>query len=285
MTQQKPMDRRAFLAGGIKAGMGLGLGARSVRRAISPGGWLSDVTSQPPPPSVMTEPLMPPNFSRYVSRPDLTPVAVGISTTPEFLSLGSGAGYIFCAPKAPVAANPGTGTAAAHGSFPRGATPGLMILDTSGELVWFKPLPGATEIPFNFRAQTYKGKPTLTWFQGAVVDAHGDGHYVLADNTYQTIGQVLSTSYPCDLHEFIITPEGTALHTAYDDNTIQHNGIPVFIGHAMEVDVATNEVVFDWASYPAVGLDLSYTQPTAGYNDYFHINSIDLWPGPDRDLL
>jgi Arylsulfotransferase (ASST) len=279
------MDRRAFLAGGIKTGMGLGLGAGSVRRAMSPGGWLSGMAGQPAPPLITTEPLAPPNFTRYVSRPDLTPVAVEISASPEFLALGSKAGYIFCAPKAPVAANPGTATAAGYGSFPPGGTPGLMILDTSGELVWFKPLPGANEVPFNFRAQTYKGKPTLTWFQGAVIDAHGQGHYVLADSTYQPIGQVLSTGYPCDLHEFIVTPEDTALHTAYDDNTLQRNGTPVFIGHALEVDIATNDLIFDWASYPAVGLDLSYTQPTHGHNDYFHINSIDLWPGPNRDLL
>ena len=103
-----------------------------------------------------------------------------------------------------------------------------MILDTLGELVWFKPLPGLGEIPFNFRVQTYKGKPTLTWFQGAVIDAHGEGQYVLADNTYQPIGQVSSTRYPCDLHEFIITPDDTALHTAYDDNSLQHEGERLF---------------------------------------------------------
>ena len=95
----------------------------------------------------------------------------------------------------------------------------------------------------------------------------------------------MSTGYPCDLHEFIVTPEGTALHTAYDDTSLQYDGVPLFIGHAQEVDIATNDLVLDWASYPGVGLDLSYTQPAPGYYDYFHINSIDLWPGPERNLL
>jgi hypothetical protein len=285
MTGQGPVDRRSFLAGGIMTSIGLGLGSRSARRLAPLARRLSDLASPPVPPSITTEPLSPPNFSRFVSRPDLTPVAVGITATPEFLALGSQPGYIFCAPKAPVAANPASGTPVGRGSFPFGATPGLMILDTAGDLVWFKPLPGADEIPFNFRVQMYKGKPTLTWFQGAVVDAHGQGLYMLADNTYKQIGQVLSTLYPCDLHEFIITPEGTALHTAYEDNALKHQGIPVFIGHAMEVDVATNDLLFDWASYPAVGLDLSDTRPAADYYDYFHINSIDLWPGPERNLL
>jgi hypothetical protein len=285
MAEQSPIDRRSFLVGGIKAGIGVGLGARSVHAALSPGRRLISELGQPVSPVVTTEPLAPPNFSRYVSRPDLTPVTVEIAATPEFLALGPKAGYIFCAPKTPLAANPGTATSAAHGAFPQGATSGLMILDTSGDLVWFKPLPGLSEIPFNFRVQTYKGRPTLTWFQGAVVDAHGAGHYVLADNTYQQIGQVVSTGYPCDLHEFIITPEDTALHTAYDDAAYKHNGVPVFVGHAQEVDIATNDLLFDWASYPRVGLDLSYTQPSQTYFDYFHINSIDLWPGPDRNLL
>lgn len=285
MAEHSPIDRRSFLVGGIKAGIGFGLGARTLRRETSTARGPGDVVNQPGPASVVTQPLIPPNFARYVSRPDLTPVAVEVNATPDFLALGSKPGYIFCAPKAPVAANPASGTPAGYGSFAYGATPGLMILDTLGELVWFKPLPGLGEIPFNFRVQTYKGKPTLTWFQGAVIDAHGEGHYVLADNTYQPIGQVLSTRYPCDLHEFIITAEDTALHTAYDDNSLRRGGTPVFIGHAQEVDIATNELLFDWASYPGVGLDASYTQPAPGYYDYFHINSIDLWPGPDRDLL
>jgi hypothetical protein len=279
------MDRRSFLIGGIKAGIGLGLGARSVGGAMSPGRGAGSPVVQPSPPLITAEPMSPPNFSSYVSRPDLTPVTVAINVTRDFLALGSKPGYIFCAPKAPLAANPGSVPSAASGRFPAGATPGLMILDTFGDLVWFKPLPGLDEIPFNFRVQTYKGKPTLTWFEGAVVDAHGIGRYVLADHTYQPVTQVVSTGYPCDLHEFIITPEDTALHTAYDVNSLKRNGIPVFVGHAQEVDVATNDLVLDWASYPAVGLGLSTTPPGHSYYDYFHINSIDLWPGPERDLL
>jgi hypothetical protein len=282
MTEDGGFDRRSLLVGGIMAGVGLGLRARSGRRLISTPHGVADETSGAAPSVVRTEPLRPPNFSRYVSRPDLTPVGVSVNATPQLLALGPKPGYIFCAPKNPLAANPGHEQA--H-PFPPGATPGLMILETSGDLVWFKPLPSDNEVPFNFRAQTYNGKPTLTWFQGSVIDAHGIGHYVLADATYQQVGQVVSTGYPSDLHEFIITPEDTALHTAYDNRSLKFDGVPVFIGHAQEVDIATNELVFDWACYPEVGLDLSYTRPGRGYFDYFHINSVGLWPGPSRDLL
>jgi len=288
MSEPFGIDRRSFLAGAVKTGVGLGLGARaagrftSSRRSSKDG---DDEGGAPGAPAavVTNEPLVPPNFSRYLSRPDLTPVGVAINATPQLLALGPKPGYIFCAPKNPLAANPGYERSPR--SFPAGATPGLMILETSGDLVWFKPLPASNEVPFNFRVQMYQGKPTLTWFQGSVIDAHGVGFYVLADATYQPIGQVVSTGYPCDLHEFIVTPEGTALHTAYDNVSLKYEGVPVFIGHAQEVDIATNDLVFDWSSYPEVGLDASYTAAGRGYFDYFHINSIDLWPGPGRDLL
>jgi hypothetical protein len=231
---------------------------------------------------VRAEPAAPDQFSGYVSRPDLTPPGVSIRTTARFRASALRSKYIFCAPKTPLAANPGK-VPPRMLTFPARATPGLMILDTKGDLVWFKPLPGPHSIPFNFRVQTYQGHPTLTWFQGTVKGGHAiGGHYVLADNTYRQIANVISTDYPCDLHEFILTPEGTALHTAYESGVMSAEGVPLVVGHAQEVDIATNELLFDWTSYPAVSPYFSYESHDS---DYFHINSIDLWPGPERNLL
>jgi len=157
MIEGGGFDRRSLLVGGIKAGLGLGVGARSARRLISSRHRLADEALGPAPTVVRAEPLRPPNFSRYVTRPDLTPVGVSISAAPQLLALGPKPGYIFCAPKNPLAANPGHEQGR---PFPPGATPGLMILETSGDLVWFKPLPGADEVPFNFRVHMYNGKPT-----------------------------------------------------------------------------------------------------------------------------
>jgi hypothetical protein len=285
MARRVRMDRRSFLAGAIKAGIGMGLGARSLGRGSALGptstsSTLGDIGALGHIGSVRAEPRPPADYVSYVTRPDLTPCGVAIRTAAAFSALGPLSSFIFCAPKSPLAANPGR--LAYHDPFPTGATPGLMILDTAGDLVWFKPLPGPRDIPFNFRVQTYKGKPTLTWFQGALQGAHGIGHYVLADDTYQTIAQVGATDYPCDLHEFILTPEGTALHTAYEQGVVTDDGAPLIVGHALEVDVATNELIFDWPCYPAVNPDLAYTRQLG---DYFHINSIGLWPGPARNLL
>ena len=47
MAEDSPMDRRVFLAGGIKTSIGLGLGARSARRAISSGDSLTGAVGQP----------------------------------------------------------------------------------------------------------------------------------------------------------------------------------------------------------------------------------------------
>ncbi|MGH3261700.1 MAG: arylsulfotransferase family protein, partial [Trebonia sp.] len=204
--------------------------------------------------------------------------------TPAFRDSAAASCYVFCAPKSPHFASPLSSGAPPQVIFPADADPGLMILDATGEVVWFKPLPGRHEIPFNFRVQSYDGRPVLTWFQGRVTEAHGEGHYVLADSTYRPFATVRSTGHPADLHEFLLTPYGTALHTAYETR-VRSGRAPLLIGHAQEVDVATNRLLFDWSCFPRVPTGLSYVNDYGRYYDYFHINSIDLWPGRAHDQL
>ena len=280
------IGRRAFIARALKASAGVSLGSGALGLGFPSLGRASSVNSSHivSAGAMSGEPAWPPDAIRYVTRPDLTPVGTTVRSSVAHAASWGPNRYIFCAPKSPHFASPPGSGGAEHVVFPTGATPGLMILDTSGEPVWFKPMPGPHEIPFNFRVQSYRGRPVLTWFQGAVSEAHGIGHYVLADSTYRTIGEVHSTQYPCDLHEFIITDAGTALHTAYESRP-RPNSSPMLIGHAQEVDIATNELLFDWSSYPEVATGLSYVPDNRAYFDYFHINSIDLWPGSARDLL
>ncbi|MGH2843084.1 MAG: arylsulfotransferase family protein [Solirubrobacteraceae bacterium] len=279
VTPFVPIDRRAFLAGALKTGVGVGLGSKALRH---PGRRRTPRDANPV--VVSSEPSPPPSAVEYVTRPDLTPVGVAIRSSPSFGVSAQASGYIFCAPKSPHFASPPGSGGPPQAVFPDGADPGLMIFDTSGELVWFKPLRGPDQIPFNFRVQSYQGRRVLTWFQGQVHAAHGMGHYVLADATYTAFAQVHSTEYPCDLHEFLVTDLGTALHTAYESR-VRPGQVPMFIGHAQEVDIATNDLLFDWSSYPEVATSLSYVTDNPHYFDYFHINSIDLWPGAARNLL
>jgi hypothetical protein len=251
------LSRRQFLAAGAGAGVALSAGGGLAASLLSaePAEAASNIQLPPPPPA---------NRS-YVSRPDLHPPAV----TTSFGGSTSGAPpYIFLA----VRQSP-------NGTYPSSAQPGLMIIDQHGEVVWFKPLTSSSTDPFNFQAQSYGGRRVLTWFQGTLGPGFGTaGTYEMADNTYNTIASFTAHDYPSDLHEYTLTPQGTALVTAYQT---QSSG-PV-IGHAQEIDVASKALVFDWPCYPAVPLSDSYVDPTGG--DYFHMNSISLWPGAARNLL
>ena len=173
------------------------------------------------------------------------------------------------------------------------AQQGPLIFDSNGQLVWFKPLPKGLRA-FNLRVQSYKGQPVLTWFQGAVVSAHGVGHYEIYDQHYRQIAQVHGgNGYHGDLHEFMLTDQGTAMFTCYG-KAIGHlpagRGTrrgPYFYGVIQEVDVATGKVLFQWRSDHHIGFGASYMRvPTKPGNswDYFHINSICIDPA-DQNLI
>ena len=81
-----------------------------------------------------------------------------------------------------------------------------------------------------------------------------------------------------DHHEFLISPEDTALITIYSKvlGTSQAGGPAdgVLDGIVQEIDIETGEVIFEWHSLDHIGLEESYFDPF----DYFHIN-IDPMPG------
>jgi hypothetical protein len=161
-----------------------------------------------------------------------------------------------------------------------------MILDINGDLVWFQASRSAV---FNLTPQTYNGKAVMTWWSGVTGPTYGQGAYTIVDSCYRTVATIPGAQgLKGDLHEFVITPEGTALFTAYERG--QADGQAVFEGVALEVDIATTNPVFEWRS-----LSTGEVAPSESYFarppkrssawDYFHINSVDLWPGPERDLL
>jgi hypothetical protein len=169
---------------------------------------------------------------------------------------------------------------------------GPMILDGAGRLVWFKALPGDQQA-FDFRAQAYRGQPVLTWWQGRVETFHGIGEGVIYDTAYRQIARVRAgNGYTADLHEFLLTPRGTAYLTIYAPVpwNLSRVGGPrrgtVYDGIVQEVDIATGAVLFEWHSLGRVPIIDAYTAvpPTAATGfDYFHVNSVD--EEPDGDLL
>src|SRR5581483_6649354 len=106
-----------------------------------------------------------------------------------------GPGYVFTAPSS----GPGQS--------------GAMIFDDSGELVWFHPVLGKALT--DFKVQTFRGKPVLTWWEGKDVDGVGDGEWVVLDTSYRQLARFTAArGLPGDLHEFTISPENTALVTS-----------------------------------------------------------------------
>jgi Arylsulfotransferase (ASST) len=171
------------------------------------------------------------------------------------------------------------------------AQQGPLILDQTGRMVWFLPLsdrPSPAHRAFNVRVQSYRGEPVLSWFEGAVVSGHGQGHYAIFDGRYQQIAQVhAGNGYQGDLHEFLLTDSGTALFTCYGRATGSLPAAggarrgPYFYGVVQEVDVATGKVLFQWRSDEHVGFDASYEAIPGDARDtwdYFHVNAISLDP-------
>jgi hypothetical protein len=173
---------------------------------------------------------------------------------------------------------------------------GPIILDGDGQLVWFKDVSVNSDAlrAFNLRAATYLGEPVLTWFEGLVVSGQGQGHCEIADASYSQVAVVeAGKGYKGDLHEFFLTPQGTAFFTCYGIGYADLSSLgggkhaPYFYGVAQEVDVKTGKVLFQWRSDEHVAFAESYAPvPKDGTTpwDYFHINSISLLSGSD-DLL
>ena len=207
-------------------------------------------------------------YQHFLSRPDLQPPTVSITTH----SPAATPGDLFLAPYS------------GPGQY------GPMILDENGSLLWFEPLSPRGTRAADLRVQSFQGKPALTWWQDPLVSgASSDAGIAIADTSYRTIAVVRAgNGYQPDLHEFQITPQGTALMTIYNgiDCNLEAAGGPrdaaVADTMVQEVDLQTGLVRFEWHSLDHVALTDSYASavPTSRATpfDYFHINSIDVEP-------
>jgi hypothetical protein len=210
------------------------------------------------------------NVMRFQSRDDLEPAAVTVTTPPADPTLGD----IFLTPDA------GPGQA------------GTMIATPSGQLVWFRPLPTSMKA-FNLNLQSYGGKPVLTWWQGQVVEGHGQGVDEIESAQYTPVATVRAgNGLYADLHDFQITPQGTAWITAFAPEHMNLSAVGgpkdglIDDGVAQEIDIKTGLVMFQWDALGHVAVPDTYvTMPKLDTSvlDYFHINSLD--PLPNGELL
>jgi arylsulfotransferase ASST len=233
-------------------------------------------TSQPAQPEGAVTYGSPPSSQRGVwafrSRPDLSPPAVEVAKEARD---DIAPGYIFVAPE--------KGDAGQGGS---------MILDNDGQPVWLRLLQNEDLDMMNFRAQTYKGETVLTWWEGYYT-GYGQREYVIFDSSYREIARLTAgNGHNGDHHEFLISPQDTALITIYDAVPWDLSSIGgsrrgvVYQCIVQELDIETGEVLFEWQSINHVGLEETYAtllQDGRPGIDYFHINSIDV--DHDNNLL
>ena len=231
----------------------------------------ADVTESTTPSSAPAP--APKEYQSFQSRPELRPPDVTVSAKAQTATGGD----LFLAPYSGI------------GQY------GPMILDEHGNLIWFKSLSPAGTRAADFRVQQYEGKPVLTWWQDPLIaDGSKTAGEVIANSSYQTIAVIRAgNGYQPDLHEFQITPQGTAWITVYDaiDCNLSSVGGPkdgaVADTLLQEIDLKTGLVMYEWHSLDHVSLTNSYASAAPASKsepyDYFHINSIDT--ESDGDLL
>jgi hypothetical protein len=254
----------AFVVAGCDDGEKKQAAATATATATTGAATTSEQPEGPPPPS-----------QYFVSRPDLKPPVVKIRTPAN----GTAPGYIFLGPKMVV------------------AQAGPMIMDNKGQVVWFHPLKKTKGIT-DFRVQRYKGKPVLTWWRGRVSEVGvGNGWFVIYDQSYRPVAEVRpGKGFAGDVHEFLITPRDTALILIYHRLRVDLTSIGgpkkglIWDGIVQEIDIPTGRVLFEWHSYPQIGIKESYSDPPKKQlgtkpfpYDYVHLNSIA--EGPDGNLL
>jgi hypothetical protein len=158
------------------------------------------------------------------------------------------------------------------------------ILSPDGSsVVWSHPADAGTTIA-DFRAQTYRGKPVLTFWQGTGLGGLAKGTDFIYDDAYHEIAEVhAGNGLSADGHEFLITDRNTALVLAYTRSTADLTSIggpanqAVINGVVQEIDIRTGKVLFEWNSADHVPYSESHQPLPASAStpwDWFHVNAV-----------
>jgi Arylsulfotransferase (ASST) len=253
-VHSEAVTRRQLLRGaaGLAAlGGGAGLAASLLERTSAPKPTL------PASESGLTDPVR-----AFHSRPDLRPPAIAVS------GRSTGAGALFLGPT-------GVGTGDLSQAGP-------LLIDHRGGLVFFQPL-AAGKWAANVRVQSFNGERVLTWWEGTVGNGYGQGEAVIMTDSYHEVARVSAAGgRQMDLHEFVLTPQGTALFTCYPQ-TVRTDlsaiggarDAAVLESAFQEVDVRTGRLVSEWNSLDHIPPEESYLEVGDPY-DYLHMNSIAL---------
>ncbi len=170
---------------------------------------------------------------------------------------------------------------------------GPLILDSHLQPVWFYPVP-INVAAGNFRAQTYKGKPVLSWWQGVVNNVGNpvSGEDVVVDQHYRTVATLTGKDgWILSLHDFVISGHD-AWVTAYKytpmDLTAYHglaNGV-LLDAAVQEYDLSNGQLLRTWDAFQHIPPTQSQIPPAPALVngqvipwDAYHVNSIQLLSG------
>ncbi|HEX4467527.1 MAG TPA: arylsulfotransferase family protein [Solirubrobacteraceae bacterium] len=206
----------------------------------------------------------PEEWTHFHTRPELKAALMDVTTN----SPSATPGDIFAAP------------------YSGPAPPNPAIYDASGDLIWSHKLP-ATDESTNLQVQTLDGKPVLTWWQGYIPpQGFGEGEEQIYDSSYRRVATVhAGNGDKVDLHDFKLTPQGTALYTSFQPLDCDLSSVGGPPGGAatdtlfQEVDLKTGLVRREWHALDHVPLSYSVSSGTSSSHkwpfDYFHLNSIN----------
>ncbi|KAJ5745778.1 arylsulfotransferase [Penicillium odoratum] len=139
---------------------------------------------------------------------------------------------------------------------------------------------------FGTRVQENRGKKYLTFWEGQKGNGIGDGYGLAFDETYRLVYKISAQNIKVhsDLHEFAFTGNGTALVTGVDKVRARGSSLdpswkaPSYFGILnaifQEIDLETNEVLFDWRALDHINPMESHEPRGMGW-DAYHLNSIE----------
>jgi hypothetical protein len=163
---------------------------------------------------------------------------------------------------------------------------GVLVYDNDGEIVYFRPNLDRGIAVGNAAVLELDGEPVLSWFEGAQHYGPGSyrGEHVLVDSAYTEVARLnMTNGYEADIHDLIITPEGTALMMAYYpfvcDASVLAGCLPgsiVIDGVVQEIDIATGTLLFEWHALDHLPISDSLVDPAENPFDFIHLNSLDV---------
>ena len=152
----------------------------------------------------------------------------------------------------------------------------LMILDNTGEPVYYKPIPANGRID----AVDFKKQPNgqLTYWDQA------SKAYLVMDSSYTVVDSYqVGNGYETDSHELKILPGGYALLMSYDPQPVDMSqivagGVPTatVVGLIIQELDPSRNVIFQWRSWDYIPITDTYQSLTGANIGYVHGNAIEL---------